>query len=214
MPWNMFWVVKLIMKCGLLYKIGTYPNVNHLKAELHTIQKVSDNVDKYLLRIKTIKDKLIVAGEKISDNDLIITALTGFPVDFNMIRTVIIVRETPISLKEFRARLLGVEKSLETRMQSPVHSKAAMYVNGSVPPLQMGLLPQLHFYRTSSASFLPNFGYGLIPPDSSNSSSTSTSSQGYQQSPSATVNGFSGNDNNFGNQGNISFGNRLSIFWQ
>ncbi|RXH67681.1 hypothetical protein DVH24_027828 [Malus domestica] len=64
-------------------------------------------------------------------------------------------------------------------MQSLVHSMATMYVNGSVPPLQMGLFPH----------------------------SISTGSWGYQQSLSAIVNGFSGNGNNFGNQGNRSFCN-------
>ncbi|RXH67682.1 hypothetical protein DVH24_027829 [Malus domestica] len=70
-------------------------SVNHLKAELHTIKKESD-------MIKTIKDKLIVVGEKIFDNDLNIATLTGFPADFDMIRNVILAKETPISLKEFR----------------------------------------------------------------------------------------------------------------
>lgn len=46
---------------------------------------------------------MAAAGEQITDNDLIIAALTGLPVDFDMIRTVILARETPISLKEFRA---------------------------------------------------------------------------------------------------------------
>ncbi|KAM2755203.1 hypothetical protein PS2_017239 [Malus domestica] len=60
-------------------------SINHLKAELHTIQKGDDSVDKYLLRLKVIKDKLVAAGEKVSDNDIVIAALTGLPTDFDMI---------------------------------------------------------------------------------------------------------------------------------
>ncbi|TQD81441.1 hypothetical protein C1H46_033026 [Malus baccata] len=60
-------------------------SVNHLKAELHIIQKGGDNVDKYLLRMKVIRDKLTAAGEKIIDNDVVIAALTGLPADFDMI---------------------------------------------------------------------------------------------------------------------------------
>lgn len=59
--------------------------------------------DKYLLRLKAIKDQLQAAGEKVFDNNLIIAALTGLPSDYDMIRTVILARDTPITLKEFRA---------------------------------------------------------------------------------------------------------------
>lgn len=38
--------------------------VNHLKAELHTMQKGGDTIDKYLLKLKAIKDQLQAAGEK------------------------------------------------------------------------------------------------------------------------------------------------------
>lgn len=59
--------------------------------------------DKYLLRLKAIKDQLQAAGEKVFDNNLIIAALIGLPSDYDMIRTVILARDTPITLKEFRA---------------------------------------------------------------------------------------------------------------
>lgn len=54
-------------------------NVNHLKTELHTMQKGGDIIDKYLLRLKALKNQLQVVGEKVSDNDLIIAALFGLP---------------------------------------------------------------------------------------------------------------------------------------
>lgn len=56
-------------------KIG----VNHLKIELHTIKKNGDLMDKYLLKLKSIRDQLIVTEEFISDNDVIIAALAGLP---------------------------------------------------------------------------------------------------------------------------------------
>nr|XP_017181350.1 uncharacterized protein LOC108170662 [Malus domestica] len=36
--------------------------VNHLKTELHIIQKGGDSMDKYLLKIKSIRDQLMAAG--------------------------------------------------------------------------------------------------------------------------------------------------------
>ncbi|CAN6567966.1 unnamed protein product [Malus baccata var. baccata] len=185
-------------------------SVNHLKVELHTIQKGSDNVDKYLLRLKTIKDKLLAAGEKITDNDIVIAALTGLPTDFDMIRTVILARDTPISLKEFMAQLLGVEKSLENRMQSMVQSMAAMYINGSIPTsasANSNIYPASNASSVSSGSIslsqLPsNFGFGFATLDSFNSGSSSNSSQPFP--PFSTHNA---NGNQFDNQGHRSFGN-------
>ncbi|KAM2641902.1 hypothetical protein EV1_015932 [Malus domestica] len=65
-------------------------SVNHLKAELHTMQKGGDSIDKYLLRLKGIKDQLQAAGEKVCDNDLIIAALTGLPPDYDISRMVMV----------------------------------------------------------------------------------------------------------------------------
>lgn len=111
-------------------------SVNHLKDELHTWQKDNDTIDKYILRLKALKDQLQAAGEKVSDNDLIIAALSGLPSDYDMIRIVILARDTLITLEEFRAQLVGAEKSVEARMKSLVHSMAVMYVNG---PTQGGV---------------------------------------------------------------------------
>lgn len=124
------------MKPGLHYKTNiclcSKASVNHLKAELHTMQKGGDTIDKYLLRLKALNDQLQAAGERVTDNDLIIPTLTGLPSDYDMICTVILARDSPITLKEFRAQLLGVEKTIETRVHSLVQNMAAMYVN--VPP--------------------------------------------------------------------------------
>ncbi|XP_070662309.1 uncharacterized protein [Malus domestica] len=64
--------------------------VNHLKTELLTIKKGSDSVEKYMLRIKVLKD--LAAGEVVSDNDLIVATLVGLPAKFNMIRTLCIAK--------------------------------------------------------------------------------------------------------------------------
>ncbi|CAN6725826.1 unnamed protein product [Malus baccata var. baccata] len=104
--------------------------VNHLKTELHTIQKGTDSVDKYLLRLKTIRDQLTAAGELISDNDIIIAGLAGLPKEFSVIRTVILARESAITLKEFRAQLLGAEKEIDGELNLVSQNMSALYVNG------------------------------------------------------------------------------------
>lgn len=47
------------------YAYVSKSRVNHLKTDLHTIQKGSDSVDKYLLRLKSIKEQLITTGESV-----------------------------------------------------------------------------------------------------------------------------------------------------
>ncbi|KAB2605030.1 hypothetical protein D8674_004747 [Pyrus ussuriensis x Pyrus communis] len=104
--------------------------VNHLKTELLTIKKGSDSVEKYMLRIKVLKDQLLAAGEVVSENDLIVAALAGLPAEFNMIRTVIVARETPISLKEFRAQLLAAERTAEDSHSTMTFPMSGMYCHG------------------------------------------------------------------------------------
>ncbi|KAM1422622.1 hypothetical protein ACFX2I_004733 [Malus domestica] len=105
--------------------------VNHLKTELHTIQKGSDTIDKYLLKLKGIRDQLTAAGESVSDNDVIIAGLAGLPKEYGTIRTVILARESSISLKEFRAQLLGAEREIEGEINALSQNLSALYVQGS-----------------------------------------------------------------------------------
>ncbi|CAN6708092.1 unnamed protein product [Malus baccata var. baccata] len=102
--------------------------INQLKTEFHTIQKGADYVDKYLLWLKGIGDQLVAAGEKVTENDLVIAAFSGLPSEFETIRTIILARDTPISLTDFRAQLLRAEVSIESRVQSLSQSLSAMSV--------------------------------------------------------------------------------------
>ncbi|KAM0982243.1 hypothetical protein ACFX2A_015487 [Malus domestica] len=112
------------------YATVSRARVNHLKTELLTIKKGSDSVEKYMLRLKALKDQLLAAGEVVSENDLIVAALAGLPAEFNMIRTVIVARETPISLKEFRAQLLAAERTADDSQSTLHFPMSAMYCQG------------------------------------------------------------------------------------
>ncbi|KAB2605723.1 hypothetical protein D8674_005440 [Pyrus ussuriensis x Pyrus communis] len=105
--------------------------INMLKIEFQTLQKGTDSIDKFLSRLKFIRDQLIAAGEVVSDNDMIIAALAGLPREYAIIWTVILARETYISLKEFRVRLLNTERDIDNMENTQSHSMAVMYLQGS-----------------------------------------------------------------------------------
>lgn len=104
--------------------------INHLKTEFHTIKKGANSVEKYMLRLKALKDQLIAIGEVVSDNDLIVAVLAGLLAEFNMIRTVIVACETPISLKEFQAQLLAAERTAEESHSTLTFPMSTMYCHG------------------------------------------------------------------------------------
>ncbi|CAN6687033.1 unnamed protein product [Malus baccata var. baccata] len=112
------------------YATVSRAQINHLKTELYTIKKRSDTVEKYLLRLKGLKDQLLVTGEIVSDNDLIVAALAGLPSEYNMIKTVIVARESPLTLKEFCAQLLSAKKTAEEFQGGFQFLMTGMYSHG------------------------------------------------------------------------------------
>lgn len=55
------------------------------------------------MRLKNIMEQLIVAGEVISENDIMIVGLAGLPKEYVVIKTVILASESCTTLREFRA---------------------------------------------------------------------------------------------------------------
>ncbi|CAL9013560.1 unnamed protein product [Prunus brigantina] len=124
--------------------------INHLKTEMQTAQKGGDSIERFLLRLKHIRDQLHSAGVKISDDDFVIAALNGLLQEYDIIKTVLIARDTSISLKDFRAQLLVAEQTAEAR--GVTHS--AMYISQSAPNSHFG---------PRSAGYGPSSGQGLLP---------------------------------------------------
>ncbi|XP_050137709.1 uncharacterized protein LOC126614104, partial [Malus sylvestris] len=113
------------------YATVSKSRINMLKTEFQTLQRGSDSIDKFLSRLKSIRDQLLAAGEHISENDFIIVALAGLPKEYAIIRTVILACENTISLKEFLAQLLKTKRDIETMEHTLSNLMAAMYVQGS-----------------------------------------------------------------------------------
>ena len=78
--------------------------------------------------MKNIIEQLSVVDEYISDNDIIIAGLAGLPKEYAIIRTVILARESSITLKEFGAQLLSAEKEIEGEINILSQNLSALYV--------------------------------------------------------------------------------------
>ncbi|VVA40508.1 PREDICTED: hybrid signal transduction histidine kinase D isoform [Prunus dulcis] len=81
-------------------------------------------MERFLLRLKHIRDQLASAGVPISDDDFMITILNGLPLEYDMIKTVLIARDSLISLKDFCAQLLAANRL----QSSDSHSPCSVYV--------------------------------------------------------------------------------------
>ncbi|CAL8153025.1 unnamed protein product [Prunus armeniaca] len=77
-----------------------------------------------------------------------IATLNGLPQEYDMIKTVLIARDSPISLKEFRAQLLAAEQTTEARL---------------VPHFGIFVNPLSSSYASVKAMGSSNSGMGLLP---------------------------------------------------
>lgn len=82
------------------YASVSHSRINHLKTEMQTTQKEVDSIERYLLRLKHIHDQLTYAAIKIFDDDFMIDALNGLPSEYDMMKTILIARDSSISLKD------------------------------------------------------------------------------------------------------------------
>lgn len=97
------------MGCKIVYEAWTSlenryasiskARVNTLKTEFQTLQQGADSIEQYLPRLKNIKERLLVAGEFVY---FVVATLFGLPRKYSTIRTIILIRDTSISLREFR----------------------------------------------------------------------------------------------------------------
>ncbi|CAL9006084.1 unnamed protein product [Prunus brigantina] len=113
------------------YATVSRARVNLLKTELQTAQKGADSIEKFLLRLKHVRDQLAVAGISVSDDDLMLAVLNGLPSEYDMVKTVLLARDTSLSFKDFRNHLLAAEQAADSRVILPQSPMVGMFSNSS-----------------------------------------------------------------------------------
>ena len=87
-------------------------HIMNLKGELHNLKKWSDFVDIYLQKIKVVRDKLLVVGVIVNNEELFHIAIKGLPKEYNAFRPAIKIRSTQLSFDELSTMLNAEEESL------------------------------------------------------------------------------------------------------
>ena len=109
----------------------------NLKGELHNLKKGSDTVDVYLQKIKVVKEKFLVVGVIVDNEELLHIAIKGLPKEYNAFRSAIRTRSTQLSFDELSTMLNVEEESLNEGLEvkNSIFSMAATAnhkSNGSV----------------------------------------------------------------------------------
>ena len=87
-------------------------HVMNLKGELHNLKKGVESMDVYLQKIKVVRDKLLVVGVIVDDEELVHITLKGLPKEYNAFRSAIRTRSTLLSFDELSIMLNAKEESL------------------------------------------------------------------------------------------------------
>ena len=89
----------------------------NLKGELHNLKKGSDTVDVYLQKIEVVKEKFLVVGVIVDDEELLHIAIKGLPKEYNAFRSAIRTRSTQLSFDELSTMLNIEEESLNEGLE-------------------------------------------------------------------------------------------------
>ncbi|KAM5576988.1 hypothetical protein ABKV19_007701 [Rosa sericea] len=114
------------------YASTSESHIMQLKSSLHNIRKGPDSIEKYLLRFKSVRDKLAAVGVHMSDQDVKVLILAGLPSEYGHTRQII--RGKPnIDMEEVRSLLLSAEVEIELEHNSsPLSSLTALLAHSGI----------------------------------------------------------------------------------
>ncbi|KAK0598074.1 hypothetical protein LWI29_031379 [Acer saccharum] len=95
-----------------LFSQQSLAKVLQLKHQLQNIKKGTSSAADFVLKVKTVGDSLKGTGQTVSDNDLILSMLSGVGRDYDSVVSVVISQRNNISPQEVQYLLLNHEQRL------------------------------------------------------------------------------------------------------
>ena len=117
-------------KFGVLWNKGSRANILNLKLELQSHKKGNDFVNNFLQKIKIARDKLLVVGVVMDNEELICIVLRGIPREFAHFWSAIWTRSDPITYDRLAIMLQSEEQAIAKHLDSVLHS-LAMFASNS-----------------------------------------------------------------------------------
>ena len=102
----------------------------NLKIELQSLKKGNDFVNNFLQKIKIARDKLLVVGVVVDNEELICIVLRGLPREFAHFCSAIWTRSDPITYEKLAIMLQSEEQAIAEHSDSVLHS-LAMFASNS-----------------------------------------------------------------------------------
>ncbi|GAV73677.1 UBN2 domain-containing protein [Cephalotus follicularis] len=103
--------------------------ITQLCLSLHSLKKGADPMATYLLKAKSISDKLALACRPISDEDMILYILGGLSSEYSAFVISVTTRNTPLSVADLHGLLLNKEIHCQNSMSDLINATANMAPN-------------------------------------------------------------------------------------
>ncbi|KAF1859044.1 hypothetical protein Lal_00000868 [Lupinus albus] len=113
----------------------TRSRVTYLKSEFHSTRKGGLKMEDYLSKMKNLADKLKLAGNEISNSDLLIQTLNGLDSEYNLV-VVKLSDQTTLSWVDLQAQLLTFDNRLEQ-----LNSLTNLNLNATANVVNKALIP-------------------------------------------------------------------------
>ena len=104
---------------GQLFSTKSKARLLHLRFLLQTMKKGSLSIEDYFLKMKTIAQDLMLAGQSVSDDELVLYILEGLGSEFDSV-VVNLTSKDPVTLPEAQFLLQTQELRLETLNTNPI----------------------------------------------------------------------------------------------
>ncbi|KAL5823959.1 hypothetical protein ACOSQ4_021859 [Xanthoceras sorbifolium] len=129
-----------------LYSQQSKSRILQLRSQLQTTKKGAMNMTNYILKMKGIFDCLTAAGQFMTEQDLLLSILSGLGVEYDLVVIYLTARQDQINLSEAQFLLLTQEQRLEqlnAAASIKLSSASAHFASGDRKVILAGTLTQV-----------------------------------------------------------------------